>query len=88
MTGSFPGGVWIKGFVFHIYASSVLRPWQACSWNYSSCMGVTVSQQVVGSNFDILPSSRSISPMALSIRMAKMVSTYSKCPLLLRKIWP
>uniref|UniRef100_A0A0C4DI54 F-box domain-containing protein n=1 Tax=Fusarium oxysporum (strain Fo5176) TaxID=660025 RepID=A0A0C4DI54_FUSOF len=34
-------GVWIKGFVFHIYASSVLRPWQACSWNYSSCMGVT-----------------------------------------------
>ncbi|KAL9562023.1 hypothetical protein ACKAV7_013946 [Fusarium commune] len=41
-TGSFPGGVWVKGFVFHIYASSVLRPWQACSWNYSSCKGVTV----------------------------------------------
>ncbi|EGU73093.1 hypothetical protein FOXB_16408 [Fusarium oxysporum f. sp. conglutinans Fo5176] len=41
-TGSFPGGVWIKGFVFHIHASSVLRPWEACSWNYSSCMGVTV----------------------------------------------
>ncbi|SCO58462.1 uncharacterized protein FFMR_15618 [Fusarium fujikuroi] len=41
-TGSFAGGVWIKGFVFHIYASSILRPWQACSWNYSSCRGVTV----------------------------------------------
>ncbi|KAF5602844.1 activator of stress 1 [Fusarium subglutinans] len=41
-TGSFPGGVWIKCFVFHIYASSILRPWQACSWNYSSCRGVTV----------------------------------------------
>jgi len=45
-TGSFPGGVWIKGFVFHIYASSILRPWQACSWNYSSCRGVTVSRNV------------------------------------------
>ncbi|KAG5752856.1 hypothetical protein H9Q70_004491 [Fusarium xylarioides] len=41
-TGSFSGGVWIEGFVFHIYASSALRPWQACSWNYSSCKGVTV----------------------------------------------
>ncbi|KAH7228434.1 uncharacterized protein BKA55DRAFT_583647 [Fusarium redolens] len=41
-TGSFPGGVWIRGFVFHIYVSSVLRPWQACSWNYSSCKGITV----------------------------------------------
>ncbi|CZR43986.1 uncharacterized protein FPRO_13794 [Fusarium proliferatum ET1] len=40
--GSFAGGVWIKGFVFHIYASSALRPWQSCSWNYSSCKGVTV----------------------------------------------
>ncbi|CVL08557.1 uncharacterized protein FPRN_13187 [Fusarium proliferatum] len=41
-TGSFAGGVWIKGFVFHTYASSALRPWQSCSWNYSSCKGVTV----------------------------------------------
>ncbi|KAF5720972.1 hypothetical protein FMUND_3875 [Fusarium mundagurra] len=41
-TGSFAGGVWIKGFVFHIYASSALRSWQTCSWNYSSCKGVTV----------------------------------------------
>ncbi|KAF5250365.1 hypothetical protein FANTH_4465 [Fusarium anthophilum] len=41
-TVSFAGGVWIKGFVFHIYASSALRSWQACSWNYSSCKGVTL----------------------------------------------
>ncbi|KAF5581068.1 hypothetical protein FPANT_9072 [Fusarium pseudoanthophilum] len=42
-TGSFAGGVWIKGFVFHIYASSALRSRQTCSWNYSSCKGVTVN---------------------------------------------
>ncbi|KAF5692432.1 hypothetical protein FDENT_2954 [Fusarium denticulatum] len=41
-TGSFAGGIWIKGFVFHIYASSALRSRQTCSWNYSSCKGVTV----------------------------------------------
>ncbi|KAF5974441.1 hypothetical protein FBULB1_7791 [Fusarium bulbicola] len=41
-TGSFAGGVWIKGFIFHIYPSSPLRSWQVCSWNYSSCKGVTV----------------------------------------------
>ncbi|KAF5570179.1 activator of stress protein 1 [Fusarium phyllophilum] len=54
-TGSFSGGVWIEGFVFHIYASSALRPWQACSWNYSSCKGVTVhltdgSEHMYGQN--------------------------------------
>ncbi|KAJ4016128.1 hypothetical protein NW761_015105 [Fusarium oxysporum] len=41
-TASFLGGVWIKGFVFHIYASSILGPWETRSWNYSSCKGVTV----------------------------------------------
>ncbi|KAF5985653.1 activator of stress protein 1 [Fusarium coicis] len=41
-TGSFAGGIWIKGFVFHIYASSALRSRQTCSWNYSSCKGVTL----------------------------------------------
>ncbi|KAF4331903.1 activator of stress genes 1 [Fusarium beomiforme] len=41
-TGYFSGGVWIKGFIFHIYASSSLRDRQTRSWNYSSCKGVTV----------------------------------------------
>ncbi|KAF5591125.1 activator of stress 1 [Fusarium pseudocircinatum] len=41
-TVSFAGGAWIKGFVFHIHASSALRSRQACSWNYSSCKGITL----------------------------------------------
>lgn len=40
--GSFASGVWLRGFVFHIYASSALRFWHDRSWDYSSCKGVTV----------------------------------------------
>ncbi|KAF4472267.1 Activator of stress related protein [Fusarium albosuccineum] len=41
-TASFSGGIWIKGFVFHIHTSTALRPWENCSWNYASCKGITV----------------------------------------------